>query len=79
MNRSGWPSGDSGRESGTASHGQASTMGCQWFLSLGGRGLHSPTRVSAAIPPLRSTVIFMARFLGFRGCRAADCRIPAFS
>jgi hypothetical protein len=33
MNLSGCPS-ETCRESGTASHGQASTIGCQWLLSL---------------------------------------------
>lgn len=57
---------------GTASHGQASTMGCHWFLAASVRASTVHTLVIAAIPPVRSTLIFMAWSLG--SCAALRLR-----
>jgi hypothetical protein len=54
---------------GTASQGHASTIGCHWFRALSVSAVTVHTRVSAATPPVRSTLIFMARFLGFPAAR----------
>src|SRR5690349_17049528 len=68
MNRSGWAPENSAAAAlgvrGTASHGHASTMGCHWFLAVSDSALTVQTRVIAAMPPVRSTLIFMAWFLG---------------
>src|SRR6476661_8714189 len=69
MKRSGWGGAKAAAAArgvlGTASHGQASTRGCHWLRSLSVRASTVHTRVIAAIPPVRSTLIFMAWPLGF--------------
>jgi hypothetical protein len=55
-------------------------MGRQWLRSLVVVACTVQVRVIPAIPPLRSTVIFMASFLGFSGCREEDWpALPAVS
>jgi hypothetical protein len=39
-------------------------MGCHWFLAFSDSAFTVQTLVIAAIPPVRSTLIFMAWFLG---------------
>src|SRR6478735_868622 len=69
MKRSGWGGAKAAAAArgvlGTASHGQASTRGCHWLRSLSVLASTVHTRVIAAIPPVRSTLIFMAWPLGF--------------
>src|SRR6478735_9731242 len=76
MKRSGW--GDSMAASaarlvlGTVSHGQASRMGCHWLRSLSVRASTVHTLVTAASPPLRSTLIFIAGPWAFRTFRRPE-------
>jgi hypothetical protein len=80
MNRSGWLPAKCSAAAlgvrGTASHGQASTIGSHWLIAVLERASTVHTRVIAAIPPVRSTLIFMAWFLGFHAAWRLKVRQP---
>jgi hypothetical protein len=80
MNRSGWLPAKCAAAArgvlGTASHGQASTIGCHWFMAFSDRASTVHTLVIAAMPPVRSTLIFMAWFLGFHAAWRLEVRQP---